>query len=346
MTWISFLVIWFLSLSMTYVEAFTPKAELGHKVTVWAKVPHPQQMKYSSKTKTLYVASHDQGGTIFRIQKGKVEAFVSGINQPSSLELYQGDLYIAQNDQISRIQKVDQYTGKLKAKLTTIKAQLPQDYQNSLKRILIHDNFLYLSLGAPCNVCLPQDPAGTIQKMKLDGSQAQVLARGIRVAGLLAVDPASKAIWFSDFNREKLGANLPAAELNILKPEAHYGFPYLHGKEVKDNFYYAQKPATLKIEAPVRDLPAHSQPTALLFGPQKECQILVLNGFKHEGVWSEPRVVESCQTSKGTRERDLLSGFLESNKLLGRPFDVLALSAKEYLISDELNGVIWKLELK
>jgi len=346
MTWISFLVIWFLSFTVRNVEAFTPKVEKGHKVSVWAKVPHPLQMKYSPTTKTLYIASHDNGGTLFRVHQGQVVPLLTGLNLPSSLELYKGDLYIAQKQEISVVKKIDQYlTSKQQPKVETLKGGLPQDYQNSLKRILIHQDFLYLSLGSPCNVCLPQDQAGTIQKMKLDGTNATILARGIRVAGLLALNPQDSSIWFSDLNREKLGMNMPAAELNILKTDAHYGFPFLHGKDVKDNFFFAQKPQELKIQLPHRELPAHSQPTAIFFGPKKNCMILVLNGFKHEGVWSEPKVVESCQNTGALRDRTLLSGFLEINTLKGRPFDLIALSPREFLVSDEFLGVIWKLEL-
>ncbi len=346
MTWISFLVICFLGFVPTNVHAFTPKVEKGHKVSLWAKVPHPLQMKYSPTSKTLYVASHDKGGVIYVVNKGKAELLITGLNLPSSIELYKGDLYIAQRNEISLIPKIDQYlTQKKQPQLTTLKPDLPQDYQNSLKRILIHKDFLYLSLGAPCNVCLPQDPSGTIQKMGIDGKKIEIVARGIRLAGLINIDPITATIWFSDINREKLGANLPAAELNILKKDAHYGFPFVHGKSVKDNFYFSQKPSSLIIELPQLELPAHSQPTGIYFGSQKKCMLIVLNGFKHEGVWSEPKVIESCLDGKEFKVKTVLSGFLADNKLLGRPFDIISIAPKVYLISDELMGVIWKLEL-
>ncbi len=347
MSWMRFLVICFLTLSTTYVEAFTPKVEKDYRVSEWARVPHPLQMKFSSNTKSLYVASHANGGTLFRVHKGKTEPLLTGLNLPSSIELHQGDLYIAQKNEISVVKNIDQYlTTKKKPTLQTLKSELPQEFQNSLKRILIHQGSLYLSLGAPCNVCTTQDPMGAIQRMKLNGSDVKIVARGIRVVGVMNVEPKTNNIWFSDFNREKLGPNLPAAEINILKENAHYGFPYLHGKEVKDNFYFNQKPQDLKIELPHHELPAHSQPTAMNFGSKKDCLYIVLNGFKHEGIWSEPKVIESCLEKKGRKDRDILSGFLEINTLKGRPFDMITIGPKEFLVSDEFLGVIWKVEQK
>lgn len=346
MTWNRFIVIWFLALHTICAQSFTPKVDQGHQLNLWARVPQPQQMAYDSKTSTLYLASHDSGGALYRIRNGKAEKILDGLKQPSSVIIHKGDLYFSEVGEVSVIKNISFYLkSKKQIKKLSLKSDLPEDYQNSLKRILIHENSLYLSIGAPCNVCLTKDPYGSIQKISLDGKRSETVARGIRLAGFLSVHPKSSKIWFSDLNREKLGASMPAAEINILQPSHHYGFPFIHGKEIKDNFYFSQKPKDLSMTAPERELPAHSQPTAMIFHKPK-CSLIVLNALKHEGVWSEPKVIESCFEDKAWKDKSILEGFLESNVLKGRPFDIISISPKEYLVSDELFGAVWSLKVK
>jgi glucose/arabinose dehydrogenase len=346
MTWNRFIVICFLALHTICALAFTPKVDQSYQLSLWAKVPHPQQMAYEPKTSTLYLVSHDSGGALFRIQKEKTEKILDGLKRPSSLVIFKGDLYLTESNQISVIKNIGSYLNtKKKIEKFPLKSGLPDDFQNSLKRILIHDNFLYLSIGAPCNVCLPQDPYGTIQKISLDGKKSEIVARGIRLAGFLSVKPQTSQIWFSDLNREKLGAAMPAAEINILQNNHHYGFPFLHAKEIKDNFYFSQKPKDLSITLPERELPAHSTPTGMIFH-KPQCALIVLNGLKHEGVWSEPKVIESCLKNKKWVDKTILDGFLDANSLKGRPFDIISISEKEFLVSDEYFGALWSLKLK
>jgi glucose/arabinose dehydrogenase len=42
------------------------------------------------------------------------------------------------------------------------------------------DNKLYFNIGAPCNICMPSDKHAQIRRINLDGSGAEVVARGIR----------------------------------------------------------------------------------------------------------------------------------------------------------------------
>ena len=42
------------------------------------------------------------------------------------------------------------------------------------------DNKLYFNIGAPCNICMPSDRHAQIRRINLDGSGAEVVARGTR----------------------------------------------------------------------------------------------------------------------------------------------------------------------
>jgi glucose/arabinose dehydrogenase len=340
LTFINLLVIIFFSISNTYASEFIPKTAEGYKVSPWAKVQNPRQMSLSSKG-NLFVGSF-KAGVVTIVKNGKPEVILTKLKQPSGLVMYKNDLYIAETHQISVIRDIEK---KLEAKTTlqleVIRAGLPTDYQNSSRRISMDQKeSLYVSIGAPCNVCVVKDPYSSIQKLSLDGKKMEMVAHGVRFVGAMAWHPTTKELWFSDLNRDNMGFDLPSSEINILKPKAHYGFPYFHGTSVKDPHFYREKPAVLKTTSPEIELPAHSSPTGIAFlQKKKNCLLLALNGSNSGGKWFEPQVEERC----GKNKKIILSGFLVENSPLGRPYDIIE-QGDHWLISDDYANIIWKLE--
>jgi len=71
------------------------------------------------------------------------------------------------------------------------------------------DEKLYVSVGAPCNVC---DEAGyaEIKRLSLDGKHIETYARGIRNSVGFTWQPRTKNLWFTDNGRDYLGDERPA----------------------------------------------------------------------------------------------------------------------------------------
>jgi glucose/arabinose dehydrogenase len=66
-------------------------------------------------------------------------------------------------------------------KPTVIYDDLPSDAPHGWKFLTVGpDNKLYFNIGAPCNICMPSDKHAQIRRINLDGSGAEVVARGIR----------------------------------------------------------------------------------------------------------------------------------------------------------------------
>lgn len=72
-------------------------------------------------------------------------------------------------------------------------------------------------------------------RMKADGTNLEIFARGIRNSVGFTWHPVTKELWFTDNGRDFLGDDLPPDELNRAnKPGLHFGYPYCHGGDLLD----------------------------------------------------------------------------------------------------------------
>src|SRR4029077_9915243 len=94
------------------------------------------------------------------------------------------------------------------------------------------DNKLYISIGSPCNICeINTGLHGLIRRQNLDGSNIEIVARGVRNSVGFNGHPQSKELWFTDNGCDWLGDNGFEDELNRVPAKsigASFGFPYCH----------------------------------------------------------------------------------------------------------------------
>ena len=112
--------------------------------------------------------------------KHEVKVVASGLHSPNGIALHDGTLYIAE---INKISKIDNIEGQLDSppKPTLIFGDLPSWEPHGWKFLAVGpDNRLYFNIGAPCNICMPPATNAMLRSIKLDGSGAEVVARGIR----------------------------------------------------------------------------------------------------------------------------------------------------------------------
>jgi glucose/arabinose dehydrogenase len=79
--------------------------------------------------------------------------------------------------------------------------------------------------GAPCDICDPDPNRYTnIPRMNADGSQREVVVRGVRNTGGFDWDPRTKELWFTDNGRDMLGDEVPPDEFNrVMDSGQHFG---------------------------------------------------------------------------------------------------------------------------
>ncbi|MEP6838576.1 MAG: sorbosone dehydrogenase family protein, partial [Bradyrhizobium sp.] len=112
--------------------------------------------------------------------KRSVKVIATGLYRPNGVAFKDGTLYIAELSKVSKIDKVEDNLDS-PPKPTMIYDKLPKDEAHGWKFIAIGpDNKLYVPVGQPGNNVLHDDAHGLIKRINLDGSGAEVIARGVR----------------------------------------------------------------------------------------------------------------------------------------------------------------------
>ena len=178
----------------------------------------------SRSTNVYAVVPQDEGNA-------EVVVVDEGLRCPSGVALRGSDLYVAALNRVLRYPDIlDNFRGNPEPEVIT--ADLPSDTSHGWKYLTFGpDNYLYIPVGAPCNICdRPDDERyATILRMDPDNGESSVYAHGVRNSVGMAWHPVTGELWFSENGRDWLGDDKPADEINRVEtPGGHYGFPYFH----------------------------------------------------------------------------------------------------------------------
>lgn len=343
----------------TVVEKISLPA--GFSISTYAdNVPDARSMALSPRN-ILFVGSRTAGKVYAILDKDndykadEVITLARGLNMPNGVALRDGDLYVAE---VHRIIKYADIADRLRnpGKPEVIFEKFPGEKWHGWKFIRFGpDGKLYVPIGAPCNVCEPENPLfGTITRINKDGSGFEIFARGVRNSVGFDWHPVTHELWFTDNGRDMLGDNLPPDELNNA-PQAgmHFGFPYLHGKSVRDP-EYGSLADNIIITKPALELGPHVASlgmrfyTGNMFPAEYSNQIFIAE----HGSWnrSEPigyrislvRLSDSTPTSYEI----FAQGWLQPDHILGRPVDLEIMHDGSLLVSDDYRGKIYRITYK
>jgi glucose/arabinose dehydrogenase len=284
--------------------------------------------------------------------KREVKVLVSGLYRPNGLAFKDGTLYIAELSKVSKIEKVEDVLDN-PPKPTVIFDKLPKDEAHGWKFIGIGpDNKLYVPVGQPGNNVLHDDEHGLIRRMNLDGSNPEVIARGVRNTVGFDWHPETKQLYFTDNGRDWMSEDVPEDELNrITKVGEHFGAPYcLQGNIVDPEFGWGK--SCSEFTAPVGLLGPHSAALGMRFYtgslfPKAYKNVAII---ARHGSWNRSKkvggdLVVAKFNKDGTMKslEPFLTGFVEDNKYIGRPVDVLQMKDGSLLVSDDWNGAVYRI---
>jgi glucose/arabinose dehydrogenase len=284
--------------------------------------------------------------------KREVKVLASGLYRPNGIAFKDGTLYIAELSKVSRIEKVEDLLDN-PPKPTVIFDKLPKDEAHGWKFIGIGpDNKLYVPVGQPGNNVLHSDEHGLIRRMNLDGSGAEVIARGVRNTVGFDWHPETKQLYFTDNGRDWMSEDVPEDELNrITKVGEHFGAPYcLQGNIVDPEFGWGK--SCSEFTAPVGLLGPHSAALGMRFYTGSMFPKTYKNAaiIARHGSWNRSKKVGGdlmvARFNKDGTMKSLepfLTGFLEDNKYIGRPVDVLQMKDGALLVSDDYNGAVYRI---
>jgi glucose/arabinose dehydrogenase len=284
--------------------------------------------------------------------KRTVKVLASGLYRPNGVAFKNGTLYIAELSKISKIDNVEDHLDD-PPKPTVIYDNLPKDEAHGWKFIAIGpDNKLYVPVGQPGNNVLHDDAHGQIRRLNLDGSGAEVYAVGVRNTVGFDWQPETKHLYFTDNGRDWLSEDVPEDELNrVTKQGQDFGAPYCYQGNLPDpEFGWGH--SCSEFVAPVGLMGPHSASlgmrfyTGSMFPKSYRNAIIVAR----HGSWNRSKkfggdvvVVHLDKDGKVKNMEPLVTGFLEDNKYIGRPDDVLVMKDGSVLVSDDWNGAVYRI---
>ncbi len=284
--------------------------------------------------------------------KRAVKVVASGLYRPNGVAFKDGTLYIAELSKVSKIEKVEDNLDS-PAKPTLIYDKLPKDEAHGWKFIAIGpDNKLYVPVGQPGNNVLHDEDHGQIRRMNLDGSGAEVYARGVRNTVGFDWNPENKQMYFTDNGRDWLSETVPEDELNrVTKAGEHFGAPYcLQGNIIDQELGWGKD--CKDYTAPVGLMGPHVAALGMRFYTGSMFPKAYKNAIivARHGSWNKSKkqggdVVVVKLNKDGTVKsmEPFITGFLDDNKYIGRPVDVMQLKDGSLLVSDDWNGAVYRI---
>ena len=323
-------------------------------------VPNARQMalgRHDAAQAIVYVGSAG-AGKVYALQVGApgtratVHTVASGLEVPSGVAYRDGALFVGALERVLRFDGIDDRLVSPPAP-RVVSDRFPGETHHGRRFIAFGpDGKLYVPVGAPCNVCLPDDRHGVIQRMSVDGGgEIETVARGVRNSVGFDWSPVDGTLWFTDNGRDMLGDDLPADELDrVTRAGEHFGFPFCHQGDSPDPQFGARRPCS-EFTAPAAKLGAHVAALGMRFyrGTQFPPSYHGNVFIAEHGSWNRSskvgyqvvRVAVDAQGRAGTPE-PFLTGFLQGESAWGRPADVLPLPDGSLLVSDDSAGAIYR----
>ena len=196
-----------------------------------------------------------------------------------------------------------------------------------------------------------RDAHAQIRRMNLDGSGAEVIARGVRQTVGFDWHPETKQLYFTDNGRDWMSEDVPEDELNrITKVGEHFGTPFcLQGNILDPEFGWGK--SCSDYTAPVGLLGPHSASLGMKFYTGNMFPKAYKNAIliARHGSWNRSKkvggdVVLVKLNKDGTMKsmEPFITGFLENNSYIGRPVDVMQMKDGSLLVSDDWNGAVYR----
>jgi len=330
----------------------------GFTIELVARVPNARGMTFGSEG-TLFVGSNN--GLVHAVSMpargpAVVRVIARGLREPAGVAFRDGALYVSA---VSRIVRFDDIEKRLDAPPAPVvlTAALPSDGHHGRKFIAFGpDGKLYVPVGAPCNICLPEtDRYAIIARMNPDGSGREVVARGVRNSVGFDWHPRTKELYFTDNGRDMLGDDAPPCELNrVTQTGQHFGYPYCHGGTIADPEFGAQRTCS-EFVAPVQNLGPHVAPLGMRFytGTQFPPEYRDAVFIAEHGSWNRSRkigyrvtVVRLDASGKGVSYQPFAEGWLQGEQAWGRPADVLVAPDGALLVADDTAGAIYRISYR
>lgn len=325
----------------------------GFVIEEYADVPNARSLALGDNG-TLFV-SNRKGRSVFAVVENddgstRTIELLDGMKTPNGIAFYEGDLYVAEIDRVFRYADIeDNLDNAPEGELLEI--DLPSDRHHGWRYIGFGpDGKLYISIGAPCNICDERDYAQII-RVDADGSNRETYASGVRNSVGFTWHPDTQELWFTDNGRDMLGDDVPPCELNRAPRQGlHFGYPYCHGDDIIDPRFGKGKDCA-NYTAPAQELGPHVAPlgvkfyTGEMFPAEYRNQVFVAE----HGSWNRSKKIGyrislvRLDGNQAVSYEPFAFGWLQGESVSGRPVDLIVKGDGSLLVSDDLSGKIYRI---
>lgn len=334
----------------------TIKLPPGFKIELYATGVKNARSMVRSSSGTLFVGTRRAGNVYAILDKNndnkadEVITIASGLWMPNGVDLRKGSLYVAEVNKVLRFDNIEKNLRK-PPKPVVVNGTFPDKRHHGWKYMRFGpDGWLYVPVGAPCNICKSADPRfASIMRMKPDGTKLEVFAHGVRNTVGFDWHPDTEELWFTDNGRDWMGDDSPPDELNRApKKDMHFGYPYCHGGDISDPKFGSERKCS-EFTAPVQKLGPHVAALGVRFYtgkmfPKKYRKMIFI---AEHGSWNRSTAIGYRVTNvflegnRAVKYQPFAEGWIDGK--WGRPVDLLIMPDGSMLVSDDKAGVIYRI---
>ncbi|HEY3073531.1 MAG TPA: PQQ-dependent sugar dehydrogenase [Burkholderiales bacterium] len=332
----------------------------GFKVEVWAEgMPGARSMALGDKG-TVFVGTRQLKEVYAVVDRGgkrEAKVLLKDLDSPNGVVFSKGTLFIAERHRITRYDGIE---GKLdnppQAKVV-VDGLDPDKQPGHFWKFLAMgpDGKLYYNVGAPGNIVMPGYFQATISRVDPRTGVIETVASGVRNSVGFDFHPKTKELWFTNHARDWLSDDLPNDTLHrVSRKGMHFGYPFCHQGDTPDPEFGKHR-SCKEFDPPALKLGAHMAPIGMRFYSGKMFPAEYQNNIfiAMRGSWNRTikqgynvtRVIVD-ENGKATKMVPFLTGFLVNEKsdppMWGRPNDVMVMRDGSMLVSDDQNGIIYR----
>ena len=290
--------------------------------------------------------------------------FMTGLNSPSGMALFEGQLYIANTDALVRVPYRDGATRITATPELVVKLRGGGNHWARNVLPAPDGRTLYVSVGSATNIAdngieAERYRANILQVYPKEKTY-RIYGAGLRNPNGMAINPVTHQLWTVVNERDMLGSDLAPDYLTQVEFGDHFGWPWYYWGGYQDDRVEPANPALQQYsKRPDYALGPHVAALGLTFSADAKLGARWASGafIGEHGSWNRKPLsgykvvyVPFAATGfpvPGAKPVDVLTGFLTADgKAHGRPVAVITDKAGALLVADDVGNAIWRVSAR
>ena len=336
------------------------KVPPGFKIEVWAEgIPEARSLALGDKG-TVFAGNRNLSDVYAIVDRGgkrEVKKLLAGLKAPNGVAFSKGTLFVAERHRITRYDGIEDRLDSPPEAKVVIDNLDPTSQPGHFWKFLAlgPDGKLYFNVGAPGNIVNPNYLQAAIHRVEPKTGIMETVALGVRNSVGFDWHPKTKQLWFTNHARDWISDELPHDTLHrVSHKNMNFGYPFCHQGDLLDPEFGKGRSCS-EFDPPALKLGPHIAPlgmrfyTGKMFPAEYQGNIFVaMHGSWNRSTKQGYNVMRVIVDGQGKATlKPFLEGFLTDEKgdppMWGRPVDVLVMRDGAMLVSDDYNGIIYRI---